>query len=125
MLRKVSSQVFHSERITLWGLLVGSLPLGWQCIVSYFQVKPYCFFHRDIFSWPWRVVISLKRYVDGRPLDWLPGAACAGFVVSPAFSQSALIRRSCYPYDSSQIAVPIFAGLPAGSPTCQSRFHVV
>ncbi len=90
--------------------------LGWHCIVSYFQVKPYLFpSPKMVFQ------LAMERRQDLAQALALTGAAAglgflsslgAGFVVSLAFSQSALIRRSCYPYAIFLQTVPIVAIAP-------------
>ncbi len=90
--------------------------LGWQFAVSFFRVKPY------LFPSPWMVLqAALERQQDLTQALLLTGAAASlgflsslgvGFVISLAFSQSAFVRRSCYPYAIFLQTVPIVAIAP-------------
>lgn len=90
--------------------------LGWQLVTSVGDVPAY------LFPSPWKVLQAAR---DKRPelmqALLITGSAAslgflsslgAGFVISLAFSQSPLIRRSCYPYAIFLQTVPIVAIAP-------------
>jgi NitT/TauT family transport system permease protein len=90
--------------------------LGWHLTVSYFHVKPYLFpspqmVYQAAFERRLELVQALGLSGVAASLGFL-SSLCAGFVISLAFSQSALIRRSCYPYAIFLQTVPIVAIAP-------------
>lgn len=103
-----------------WGLPPVALFVAvialWHWATSYFQVRAY------LFPSPWQVFeIVRERRGDLLQALGITGAAaglgffcslCIGFLVSLAFSQSALIRRSCYPYAIFLQTMPIVAIAP-------------
>ncbi len=112
-------------RSTLWkGVQWLGPPLGlfivvlivWQLTTSLFHVPTY------LFPSPWMVFqAAQEKRQDLLQALWITGSAaslgflsslCAGFVISLAFSQSPLIRRSCYPYAIFLQTVPIVAIAP-------------
>lgn len=108
------------QRITIWlgpplGLFLFVL-LCWQLATSLFQIPAY------LFPSPLQVFQAAKeqRHDLIRALMITGSAAglgfisslLAGFLVSLAFSQSPLIRRSCYPYAIFLQTVPIVAIAP-------------
>lgn len=97
------------------GLFVFVL-LCWQLVTSLFHIPAY------LFPSPWQVFQAARdQRHDLIQALMITGSAAslgfvssllAGFVVSLAFSQSPLIRRSCYPYAIFLQTVPIVAIAP-------------
>lgn len=97
------------------GLLL-AVVLTWHFVTTRFQVKAYLFpSPMQVFDVAWlrRYELAQALFVTGSAASvGFASSLLAGFVISLAFSQSSLIRRSCYPYAIFLQTMPIVAVAP-------------